>query len=102
MASSQYFVKNENEMYFITTTVIDWIDVFSRPIYKEIIVDSLKYCQAKKGLEIYAWVLMSNHLHAIVRAKSGFNLSDILRDFNRTGVPEIYFKENCRSNSNRT
>ena len=59
-----------------------------------IIVDSLRYCQEHKGLDIYAWVLMSNHLHAIVSAREGYKLSDILRDFNRTGVPEIYFQKN--------
>ena len=91
MPSEQYFVRNENEMYFITSTIVEWVDIFTRPVYKNIIVDSLKYCQEHKGLDIYAWVLMSNHLHAIVSAREGYKLSDILRDFNRTGVPEIYF-----------
>ena len=59
------------------------VDIFTRPVYKQIIVDSLKYCQANKGLDIYAWVLMSNHLHAIVEAREGYKLSDILRDFKK-------------------
>ena len=42
------------ELYFTTSTIIDWMDVFTRPLYKHIIVDSLKYCQDSKGLEIYA------------------------------------------------
>ena len=58
------------ELYFTTSTVIDWMDVFTRPAYKQIIVDSLKYCQTQKGLEIYAWVLMTNHLHMIVSMES--------------------------------
>jgi putative transposase len=83
MPSEQYFVRNENEMYFITSTIVEWVDVFTRPIYKNIIVDSLKYCQEHKGLDIYAWVLMSNHLHAIVSARDDYKLSDILRDFKK-------------------
>jgi putative transposase len=83
MPSEQYFVRNENEMYFITSTIVEWVDVFTRPVYKNIIVDSLKYCQEHKGLDIYAWVLMSNHLHAIVSAREGYKLSDILRDFKK-------------------
>lgn len=71
------------ELYFLTITVVDWVDVFSRPIYKHIIVDSLNYCQLEKGLEIYAWVLMSNHLHMIVGAAEGFIVSDIVRDFKK-------------------
>ncbi len=50
---------------FITTTVVDWKDVFTRPIYKDIVVESLNYCQDNKGLILCAWVLMSNHLHFV-------------------------------------
>ena len=59
------------EMYFITSTVVDWVDVFTRPVYKHVIIESLEYCQKEKGLIIYAWVLMTNHLHVIVGAKEG-------------------------------
>ena len=67
--------------YFLTFTVVDWVDVFTRPVYKEIIVDSLKFCQREKGLEVIAWVLMTNHLHMV--ATSERNLSDIIRDFKK-------------------
>ena len=69
--------------YFLTMTVVNWIDIFTRPVYKHIIVDALKYNQQNKGLIIYAWCLMSNHLHLIAEAKEGHNLSDILRDFKK-------------------
>lgn len=69
--------------YFLTMTVVNWIDVFTRPVYKQIIVDSLKYNQDNKGLIIYAWCLMSNHLHLIAEADNNHNLSDILRDFKK-------------------
>jgi putative transposase len=71
------------DLKFITTTVTDWIDIFTRPVYKHIIVDSLKYCQKEKGLEIYAWVLMSNHLHMIAGTQDGIILSEIIRDFKK-------------------
>ena len=71
------------ELYFTSSTIIDWMDVFTRPLYKHIIVDSLKYCQDSKGLEIYAWVLMTNHLHMIVGTESDNQIGDILRDFKK-------------------
>ncbi len=72
------------ELYFTTTTVIDWVDVFTRPMYKHIILESLAYCQESKGLVIYAWVLMSNHLHMIVGCKEDdMDISSILRDFKK-------------------
>ncbi|WP_266204174.1 REP-associated tyrosine transposase [Pontibacter kalidii] len=68
-------------LYFLTMTVVDWVDVFTRPVYKHIMVDALRFCQEKKGLKLYAWVLMSNHLHLIAAAEEDRSLSDILRDF---------------------
>ena len=33
------------EVYFVTDTVVDWVDIFTRPIYKHIVIESLQYCQ---------------------------------------------------------
>ena len=74
---------SEGHAYFLTMTVVNWIDVFTRPVYKYIIVDALKYSQENKGLIIYAWCLMSNHLHMVAETKEGLNLSDTLRDFKK-------------------
>lgn len=71
------------ELYFTTSTIIDWVDIFTRPAYKHIIVESLKYCQQFKGLDIYAWVLMTNHLHMIVGTNGKYDISDVLRDFKK-------------------
>ena len=71
------------ELYFTTTTVIDWIDVFSRPLYNHIVIESLAYCQDNKGLDIYAWVLMTNHLHLIVGIRGENTIGDFLRDFKK-------------------
>ncbi|WP_192821789.1 transposase [Rufibacter sp. LB8] len=72
---------HEGYLYFVTLTVVDWVDVFTKPVYRHILLDSLKFCQEKKGLELYAWVVMSNHLHFIASAPDGKNLADILRDY---------------------
>ena len=52
-------VRLTKELYFTTSTVVDWMDVFTRPVYKHIIVESLRYCQQHKGLDIYGGVLMT-------------------------------------------
>jgi REP element-mobilizing transposase RayT len=74
---------SEDYPYFLTLTVVDWVDVFTRPNYRHIIVDSLIYCQREKGLILYGWCLMSNHLHLIAQAKENISMSDILRDFKK-------------------
>jgi len=73
----------QDYLYFLTLTVVDWVDVFTKPVYKNIILDSLRYCQKEKGLELYAWCLMSNHIHLIAAAREPFHLSDVLRDFKK-------------------
>ena len=78
MASSQYYIRNQEGAYFLTMTVVDWVDVFTRPSYRRILVESLHYCQLNKGLRIFAWCLMSNHMHLIAAADDGINLSDIM------------------------
>ena len=77
------------EVYFVTDTVVDWVDIFSRPRYKNIVLESLQYCQREKGLLIYAWVLMTNHLHMIVGSNEEYKVSDILRDFKKYTSKEI-------------
>jgi len=69
--------------YFLTMTVVDWVDVFTRAAYKQIFVDSISYCVKNKGLIVNAWVLMSNHAHMVASAGDNGNLSDILRDMKK-------------------
>jgi putative transposase len=83
MSGDRYFITDQHATYFLTFTVVEWVDIFTRPVYKETIVESLNYCIAHKGLECNAWVLMSNHMHIICRAMPPSRLSDIMRDFKK-------------------
>jgi len=78
-----YQIKNQNAMHFITPTIVGWIDILSRKLYKEIILKSLLYCINHKGLIVYSYVIMTNHIHLVCAAKEGFALSDIIRDFKK-------------------
>ncbi|MCI0500248.1 MAG: transposase [Epsilonproteobacteria bacterium] len=80
--SKVYTISDQDKPYFITATVVDWIDVFTRKIYRDILIESLKYNIENKGLIVYAYVIMSNHFHCIIQAKNS-NLSEILRDFKK-------------------
>jgi len=58
MSERAYSINNHDGIYFVTFSVVNWIDVFVRQRYKDIIVESLKYCQENKGLEIFGWCLV--------------------------------------------
>jgi len=78
-----YKFHDPDAMYFVTFTVVQWIDLFTRNIYREILIESLKYCQENKGLTIHAYCIMSNHIHLIISRKGVTSLSDIVRDFKK-------------------
>lgn len=59
------------------------MDVFTRPEQKDSIVKSLKYCQKEKSLEIYAYCIMTNHLHMVCKAIGQNTLPEIIRDFKK-------------------
>lgn len=97
-----YKIYNQQQAHFITYSVVDWIDVFVRPIYKEVVIDSLKYCQKNKGLKIHGWCLMTNHIHLIISADEGASLSGILRDMKRhTAKTILHDLHNNRKESRR-
>jgi putative transposase len=81
--SSKYKVYNNHLPYFITSTVVGWIDALSREEYKDIILESLRFCQGQKELRVHAWVIMNNHLHLIVSAGETYDLPSIIRDFKK-------------------
>jgi putative transposase len=80
--SFAYKIYDQQSMFYVTFTVNQWADVFTRSIYTDIVIDSLRYCQKEKGLKIYAWLIINNHIHTIIRSETN-NLSDIIRDFKK-------------------
>ena len=44
--------------YFVTITVVGWVDIFTRLKQRYIIINALNYCQEQKGLENYAYCIM--------------------------------------------
>ena len=81
--TTSYRIGDQNALHFITFATVGWIDVFTRRRYKDILIESLDYCRKNKGLELFSFVIMSNHVHLVASAKEGFQLSDILRDFKK-------------------
>ncbi|MDP2041692.1 MAG: transposase [Algoriphagus sp.] len=68
--------------YFLTFQVVGWADVFTRKNYRDFILENLTYSRKKKGLYLYGYVIMSNHVHLVVQQKDG-KLSDWVRDFKK-------------------
>jgi putative transposase len=80
--SRTYKIRDQQKLYFVSFATVNWIDVFIRREYKDIVVASLSYCIGHKGLEVYAWCIMSSHVHLII-GSTGAKMEDILRDLKR-------------------
>ena len=80
--SRKYKFSDNEELYFISFAVVHWIDLFIREEYRDVLLESIRFCQEKKDLELYAWCIMTSHVHMIIGTK-GNALSNIVRDLKR-------------------
>ena len=78
--SEGYQIRNQGAPHYLTFTIVGWIDLLSREVYKELLLESFEYCRKNKNLKVHAFVFMTNHIHTIWTAKDN-NLSDVIRDF---------------------
>lgn len=80
--STGYQIKDQEGLYYLTFQVVDWVDIFTRQAYRDIVIDSFRYSIENKGFQLFAYVIMSNHIHLIANSTEG-KLSDALRDIKK-------------------
>ncbi len=80
--SRKYKFHDNDKLYFISFATVNWIDVFVREEYFQVIIDSWEHCQQEKGLQIYGWCIMPSHVHMIIGSKKD-KLEDIVRDMKK-------------------
>jgi putative transposase len=78
MARSRYKIYENQQPYFLTCTVVNWLPIFGSPMVAHILLDSLQFLQQQNRLTVYAYVIMENHLHCIA---SSLDLSKEIGDF---------------------
>jgi putative transposase len=82
--SEKFKIADQTLPYFVTFTVEAWVDVFTRQLYKDLLLDSILFCENEKGLIVYAWCLMTNHVHLIIGRKNAEQkIEDIIRDLKK-------------------
>lgn len=78
--SRKYKIRDQDKLHFVTFTVINWIDVFIRNEYRNMFLESVRFCQKNKGLEVFAWCIMTSHIHMILGTNGENKLENIIRD----------------------
>lgn len=75
----KYKFHDDSQLYFVTFTVVNWIDIFIRQEYRDVIYHSIQYCQKEKGMLVFGYCMMPSHIHLIIGTKQE-KLSNIVRD----------------------
>ncbi len=78
--SRKYKFRKPEAAYFVSFATVNWLDVFTREIYLGILADSITYCRKHKGMELYSYVFMPNHVHLLFRSLNN-DPSGLIRDF---------------------
>jgi putative transposase len=78
MSRTRYRIFEKEYPYFLTDTVVAWLPIFSYPPLATIVLDSWKFLQQQRGVRIFGYVIMENHLHWIA---SGDDLSKQIGHF---------------------
>ena len=65
---SRYKIFNDNALYFVTSTTLELVSVFTNEKYYNILIETIKFYQTKNKLEIFAYVILPNHFHLIIRS----------------------------------
>jgi len=86
--SRKYKFHNKSGLYFVSFATVNWIDVFTRQVYFDVLAESMTYCRKEKGMELYAYCFMPSHIHLIFRS-SIEQPSELLRDFKRHTANKI-------------
>ncbi|TAK54693.1 MAG: hypothetical protein EPO24_12975 [Bacteroidetes bacterium] len=82
-------VHEEGSLYFITATVVGWKELFWREEYANIILSSLVWLREYKKIELFAFVLMPHHLHALMKPVEGATIGNVLQKFGSFTAHEL-------------
>jgi putative transposase len=95
---SSYKLSDKEGLYFITSSIVNWIPIFKTERFMKILIDSIKFCQENKELKIFAYVILFNHFHMLITCKDirhtiqalkGYTAREIVEELKRSDMTEI-------------
>ncbi len=95
-----YVIRDQSMPHFLTATIVDWVDVFSRKNYRDTVIECLDFCIKNKGMILFSYVIMSNHIHMIIQSNDD-KLSDLILDFKKFTSKSILDKIQTEPESRR-
>lgn len=66
---------------FVTATIYQWEHLLKPDRYKDLVIESLRFLVKEDRILVYAFCVLSNHIHLIWQMKPGHKREDVQRDF---------------------
>jgi REP element-mobilizing transposase RayT len=89
---------NPDYLYFVTTKAVKHVHLFRGDVIKRIIIESLHHIRTTRGMKLFVFVIMPNHIHIIVRFSEKYPLSDAMRDLKKFTARQIYHHFDAEGN----
>ena len=81
----------DEHFFFVTTTVVRFLPIFSSYSFCDILINNIKHYQQKYKFEILAYCIMPSHFHWIIEVNPSFGtISDIMRDIKKFTAWQIF------------
>lgn len=75
---SRYKAFEKGAVYFVTSSIVDWIPVFTSDQYYEILIEAISFRQKNADMKLYAYVFLDSHFHLILSVE---NISKFMKEF---------------------
>ena len=92
--SVKYKIRDQHGLNCLTCSIVGWVDLCSRQVCRDIVLDSWRYCQEHKGFQVHAYTIMSNHLHLIASCRAPHRLEAVMRDWKHFTAPPAFLTRN--------
>ncbi|MGB0428872.1 MAG: REP-associated tyrosine transposase [Bacteroidia bacterium] len=79
------------DLTFFTMTIVGWQEVFTRRCYQDIVVKNIVHAVDHKGLQVFGYVVMPNHIHMLANSTKE-KLGLIVQSFKSFSAREIKFE----------
>ena len=91
---SRYKITLKEGIYFVTSTIVEWLPIFTSKKYFDIIIQSFHFCKDHKGLRLYAFVILDNNFHLVVFAPKLSETLSSLKKYSAHQIIEQLQKDN--------
>lgn len=101
--SVRYKIRNQHGLHYLTCVIAGWVDLFTRKVYRDIVLESWRFCQQRKGFQVHAYTIMPNHLHLIASCTSPYRMQDVMRDWKAFAARQMvdYLQDKAQPESRR-